>query len=531
MSKHKLEDGAQIAKQDKKRRKKERKEALKTENPTPPATSAEPTAASTPVAEEQVDNSNVNGNADDNGTAYTQSAALSALADSEITAFYEENSIQISDPRSASTRPVLAFSHLPSSLSSPFSSFFSSFPRPTAIQSVAWPHLLSSRDVVGVAETGSGKTLAFGFPLVSLVSSLSKKKSIRALVVTPTRELAIQVFEQIQALCGFTSTTAARAACVYGGADKDTQRRALKHANILVATPGRLKDFISDGTVSVSKVRYVVLDEADRMLDKGFEDDIRHILSLMPSPPKRQTAMFTATWPKSIRDLASTFMKDPVRITIGQPIGSSDEPNSELRANPRIKQVVEVIDPADKQNRLFQLLKQHTAGPKKNDRILIFCLYKKEASRVHDTLARRGFSLAGIHGDLSQSARLAALNSFKSGTTNLLVATDVAARGLDIPEVKVVINHTFPLTAEDYVHRIGRTGRAGKDGLAITLFTEHDKALAGGLVNVLKSANQQVPEDLLRFGTTVKKKQHDAYGAFFKEDLEGKTATKVKFDD
>ncbi|RMZ82296.1 hypothetical protein DV738_g1705, partial [Chaetothyriales sp. CBS 135597] len=510
MSKHKLDDGAQIAKQDKKRRKKDRKEALKSEYPTPPSTSAEPTAASTPVPEEQ-------------------SAALSALSESKITAFYEENSIQISDPRSTSTRPVLAFSHLPSSISSPFSSFFSSFPKPTAIQSVAWPHLLSSRDVVGVAETGSGKTLAFGLPLVSLVSSLQKKKGVRALVVAPTRELAIQVFEQIQTLCGFTST--ARAACVYGGADKDTQRRALKHANILVATPGRLKDFISDGTVSVSKVRYVVLDEADRMLDKGFEDDIRHILSLMPSPPKRQTAMFTATWPKSIRDLASTFMKDPVRITIGQPIGSSDEPNSELRANPRIKQIVEVIDPADKQNRLLQLLKQHTAGSKKNDRILIFCLYKKEASRVHDTLARRGFSLAGIHGDLSQSARLAALNGFKSGTTNLLVATDVAARGLDIPEVKVVINHTFPLTAEDYVHRIGRTGRAGKDGLAITLFTEHDKALAGGLVNVLKSANQQVPEDLLKFGTTVKKKQHDAYGAFFKEDLEGKTATKVTFDD
>ncbi|RMZ75014.1 hypothetical protein DV737_g5522, partial [Chaetothyriales sp. CBS 132003] len=505
MSKHKLEDGAQTVKQDKKRRKKERKEAVKTAFPTPPSTSAEPTAASTP------------------------STALSALSNCEINAFYKENSIRISDPLSTSTRPVLAFNHLPSPLLSPFSSFFSSFPRPTPIQSVAWPHLLSSRDVVGVAETGSGKTLAFGFPLVSLVSSLPKKKGIRAVVVTPTRELAIQVFEQIQTLCGLTST--ARPACVYGGSDKDTQRRALKHANIVVATPGRLKDFLSDGTLSVSKTRYVVLDEADRMLDKGFEDDIRHILSLMPSSPKRQTAMFTATWPKSIRDLASTFMVDPVRITIGQPIGSSDEPSSELRANPRIKQIVEVVDPADKQNRLLQLLKQHTAGSKKHDRILIFCLYKKEASRVQDTLSRRGFSLAGIHGDLSQSARLAALNSFKSGTTNLLVATDVAARGLDIPEVKVVINHTFPLTAEDYVHRIGRTGRAGKHGLAITLFTEHDKALAGGLVNVLKSANQDVPADLLKFGTTVKKKQHDAYGAFFKEDLEGKTATKVTFDD
>jgi ATP-dependent RNA helicase DBP3 len=242
--------------------------------------------------------------------------------------------------------------------------------------------------------------------------------------------------------------------------------------------------------------------------------------------------MFTATWPKTIRDLASTFMASPVRITIGQPTNSSsDEPNSELRANPRIKQLVEVLDPLSKQARLLQLLKQHTSGPKKNDRILIFCLYKKEASRVESMLASRGFSVAGIHGDLSQSARIAALNGFKSGKCSLLVATDVAARGLDIPEVKVVINHTFPLTVEDYVHRIGRTGRAGKDGLSVTLFTEHDKPLAGGLINVLKGAGQEVPEDLMKFGTTVKKKQHDAYGAFFKEDMEGKKATKVTFDD
>ena len=516
MSKHGLDEAGQAAKQDKKRRKKERKEALKYEDITPSSTDV--TSASTPVPEEQED-----------VKTYTQSASLTSLPDSEVDSFYKDESVQITDPQSTSLRPILSFSQLPTELFAQFSSLFSSFPKPTSIQSAAWPHLFSSRDVVGIAETGSGKTLAFGLPLVVRISSLQKKKGIRAVVIAPTRELAIQVFEHIQSICKLAQGV--KAACIYGGTNKDEQRASLKKANILVATPGRLKDFMSDGTVSLSETRYLVLDEADRMLDKGFEEDIKQIISEMPKPPERQTAMFTATWPKTIRDLAATFMSSPARITIGQPIGSSDEPNSELRANPRIKQIVEVIDPYNKQDRLFQLLKQHTAGPKKNDRILIFCLYKKEASRVEETLSRRGFSVAGIHGDLSQSSRIAALTAFKSGRTNLLVATDVAARGLDIPEVKVVINNTFPLTAEDYVHRIGRTGRAGKDGLSVTLFTEHDKPLAGGLINVLKGAGQPVPEELLKFGTTVKKKQHDAYGAFFKEDMQGKTATKVTFDD
>jgi ATP-dependent RNA helicase DBP3 len=241
--------------------------------------------------------------------------------------------------------------------------------------------------------------------------------------------------------------------------------------------------------------------------------------------------MFTATWPKSIRDLAATFMTSPVKITIGRDgFDVDDNDSGELRANPRITQIVEVVDPDSKQQRLLQLLKHHTAGSKAQDRILVFCLYKKEATRIENFIRTRGYSVAGIHGDLSQSAREHSLNSFKSGEVSLLVATDVAARGLDIPDVRVVINVTFPLTAEDYVHRIGRTGRAGKDGLAVTLFTEHDKPLAGALVNVLKGAKQDVPEDLLKFGTTVKKKVHSEYGAFYKES-DGKKATKVTFDD
>ncbi|EXJ95535.1 hypothetical protein A1O1_00657 [Capronia coronata CBS 617.96] len=514
MSKHKLDEGAQLAKQDKKRRKKDRKEALRVEDVTPSSTEA--TASSTPAPQPENE---------DDGATYKPDPSLNSLPQSSVDDFFKSESVRIDDPKTTNLRPILAFTHLPSELATQFKSIFSSFDKPSSIQSAAWPFLLSGRDVVGVAETGSGKTIAFGLPLVFRLSALKKRKGIRAVIVAPTRELAIQVYEQIDKLC--KTADKLKPVCIYGGMSKDEQRRSLQGANVVVATPGRLKDFMSDGTIDVSKTRYLVLDEADRMLDKGFEDDIKHIISQMPSSSKRQTAMFTATWPKSIRDLAATFMKDPVKITIGR---NDADDSGELRANTRIVQKVEVMDGLAKQQRLLQLLKEHTAGSKRNDRILVFCLYKKEALRIENFIRSRGFTVAGIHGDMSQSARIASLESFKSGSVSLLVATDVAARGLDIPEVKLVINVTFPLTAEDYVHRIGRTGRAGKEGLAITMFTEQDKPLAGALINVLKAAKQDVPDDLFKFGTTVKKKQHDAYGAFYREADEGKKATKITFD-
>ncbi|KAG9979997.1 ATP-dependent RNA helicase DBP3, partial [Aureobasidium melanogenum] len=262
----------------------------------------------------------------------------------------------------------------------------------------------------------------------------------------------------------------------------------------------------------------------DRMLDKGFEEEVRKILGSC-APTGRQTLMFTATWPPSVRELAATFMKKPVRINIGE------NTTGELRANTRIVQEVEVMDPYDKNDRLIALLKKYQSGKNKEDRILVFCLYKKEATRIEGFIRSKGFNVGGIHGDLSQDQRQRSLDAFKAGKVPLLVATDVAARGLDIPAVEVVINVTFPLTVEDYVHRIGRTGRAGQDGRAITFFTDHEKGLAGALINVLKGANQPVPESLMKFGTTVKKKTHDAYGAFYRDPSEMKAATKVTFDD
>lgn len=419
------------------------------------ATSPEPVTISRPVSTESV--------------GYTEDAALSGLAQSEIDTYLSTSQVTISDPRSSSPlRPITKFSYL--ALDDRLSKPFATFSAPTPIQSASWPYLLSGRDMIGVAETGSGKTLAFGLPCVRHILAQKHKKGAGAVIVSPTRELALQIQEQLVKLAEPADLSCA---CIYGGVPKDDQRIAMKKANIIVATPGRLNDLLTEAEGALKRAKYVVLDEADRMLDKGFEEDIRKIVAATAPASERQTLMFTATWPPSVRDLAATFMKEPVRINIG------DNTDGELRANTRIAQTVEVVDPRGKEQRLLQLLKEHTSGKKKDDRILIFALYKKEATRVENFIRTKGFRVAGIHGDMSQVQRLKSLESFKKGEIPLLVATDVAARGLDIPAVKLVINVTFPLTAEDYVHRIGRTGRAGKEGRAITLFTEQDKALSG----------------------------------------------------
>ncbi|KAL8717621.1 MAG: hypothetical protein Q9225_005158 [Loekoesia sp. 1 TL-2023] len=457
---------------------------------------------------------------------YEEDQGLTALSNTEIQSFLASNFIVVKDPASATPlRPITKFSYLPRSFQS---TIFSTFKAPTAIQAAAWPFLLSGRDVIGVAETGSGKTLAFGIPCIRLVSSSTSSKKTKtpagAVIISPTRELAVQIHTQIQQLA---TPASLESVCVYGGVPKEPQRLALSTAHIIVATPGRLNDLIEEGSADLSQVKYLVLDEADRMLEKGFEDAIRKIISTTPPTASgRQTLMFTATWPESVRELAATFMNQPVHITIGD--NSAD---GELRANTRIEQQVEVMDPRAKEQRMLQIIKKYQSGQNRNDRILVFCLYKKEATRIEGFLRSKGLRVAGIHGDLSQSARMAALEGFKKGECPLLVGTDVAARGLDIPNVKLVLNVTFPLTVEDYVHRIGRTGRAGARGLAITLFTEHEKLQSGALINVLKAAGQPVPEELLKFGTTVKKKGHDAYGAFYKDTRDAKGSTKIRFDD
>ena len=465
---------------------------------------------------------------------YQTNEELAAVPQSEVDMYLTTNHITIADALGAEPlRPLWKFSYLPENArESHFA--LSTFKHPTPIQSAAWPYIFRNRDVIGIAETGSGKTLAFGLPCALRLASNAptsgnSNSPAQAAIVSPTRELAEQIYQQLLPMCQRYDITPV---CIYGGVPKHLQRPTLQRAQLIVATPGRLNDFVSEGSCSLTNVSFLVLDEADRMLDKGFEQDIRRITAAcLPITQDRQTLMFTATWPASVRRLAESFMRNPVRITVG------DNPSGELRANARIEQRVEVLDtnPKSKETRLLQLIREfHAHCRNKNeqdkDRILVFALYKKEASRIESFLRYKGLSVGAIHGDLSQPVRTAALEGFRRGTTPVLVATDVAARGLDIPAVKAVINVTFPLTVEDYVHRIGRTGRAGADGVAVTLFTPHDKANSGALINVLKRAGQAVPEELFRLGTTVKRKEHEAYGAFFKEAAQGVKATKVRFD-
>ncbi|KAF5186645.1 Dead-box atp-dependent rna helicase [Thalictrum thalictroides] len=397
-----------------------------------------------------------------------------------------------------------------------------SFSKPSPIQSHAWPYLLDGRDFIGIAATGSGKTLAFGIPaLMHIRRSVSQKTTKRVnplcLVLSPTRELAQQIADVLSEAgksCG------ARSVCLYGGTSKGPQISALKAGiDIVIGTPGRLKDLIEMGICRLQEVSYVVLDEADRMLDMGFEPEVRSILSQTCSV--RQMVMFSATWPPSVHQLAQEFMDpNPVKVVVG---------SEDLAANHDVMQIVEVLDDRSRDARLITLLEKYHKSQK--NRVLVFVLYKKEAARVENMLQRRGYKAVSVHGDKAQRDRTNALALFKEGTCPLMVATDVAARGLDIPDVEVVINYSFPLTTEDYVHRIGRTGRAGKKGVAHTFFMQENKGLAGELVNVLREAGQIVPSDLTKFGTHVKKKESKLYGAHFKEiAVDAPKSKKITFD-
>ncbi|CAK9153253.1 unnamed protein product [Ilex paraguariensis] len=396
------------------------------------------------------------------------------------------------------------------------------FDKPSPIQSHSWRFLLDGRDFIGIAATGSGKTLAYGIPAIMHVlnkrsGKTSKRVNPLCLVLSPTRELAQQISD---VLCDAGKHSGVKSVCLYGGTSKGPQISSLKSGvDIVIGTPGRLKDLIEMGVCYLKEVSFVVLDEADRMLDLGFEPEVRSILSQTSSA--RQMVMFSATWPLPVHQLAQEFMDPyPVKVVVG---------SEDLAANHDVMQIVEVLDDRARDERLVCLLEKYHKS--RRNRVLVFVLYKKEASRVENMLERRGWKVVSISGDKAQHARTKALSLFKEGSCPLMIATDVAARGLDISDVEVVINYKFPLTTEDYVHRIGRTGRAGKKGVAHTFFTKENKGLAGELVNVLREAGQIVPAALLNFGTHVKKKESKLYGAHFREiAMDAPKATKVKFD-
>jgi len=451
---------------------------------------------------------------------YSMSAETEAMSKAEVKGYHSEHSITLYGKGRKKFKPLRTFGEL--GFSKDIMKITAGFKTPTPIQSQCWPILGSGRDIIGIAETGSGKTLAFTIPGLAHLQHRLNTEKVGAgkplmLIISPTRELAMQsqvVLEEAGRSCRV------RSVCVYGGVPKWEQKQQLsKGVEVVVATPGRLIDLMSEGACDLSQVSYLVLDEADRMLDQGFERDIRQIIG--ETHPARQTALFSATWPDNVRELAHSFLSRPIKVTIG---------SDDLAAGTRITQIVEVLEDRAREARLQQLLKKYHADRK--NRILIFALYKKEAARLEGNLARAGWVVTSIHGDKSQDGRTKAVEQFKSGEVPLLVATDVAARGLDIPGVDFVINFSFPLTIEDYVHRIGRTGRAGREGTAHTFFQQCDKLRAGELVKVLKDAGQEVPKAMMDFDLNIKRKEHKLYGSFGPKD-DGrpmKKATKITFD-
>ncbi|KAI3785800.1 hypothetical protein L1987_44925 [Smallanthus sonchifolius] len=363
------------------------------------------------------------------------------------------------------------------------------FHEPTPIQSQGWPMALKGRDLIGIAETGSGKTLSYLLPALVHVAaqpSLVQGDGPIVLVLAPTRELAVQIQQEAGK---FGSHSRIRSTCIYGGAPKGPQIRDLQGGvEIVIGTPGRLIDMLEAQHTNLRRVTYLVLDEADRMLDMGFEPQIRKIISQIR--PDRQTLYWSATWPKEVESLARQFLCNPYKVIIGSPV---------LKANQSINQIIEVVTDAEKYNRLIKLLKEMMDG----SRILIFVETKKGCDQVTRQLRMDGWPALSIHGDKSQDERDWVLAEFKSGRSLIMTATDVAARGLDVKGIKCVINYDFPTSLEDYVHRIGRTGRAGAKGIAVTFFTHSNAKHARELVYILQEAGQVVPVALSSMARTM----------------------------
>lgn len=347
---------------------------------------------------------------------------------------------------------------------------------PTPIQQQAIPPALAGRDLMGCAQTGTGKTAAFTLPILQLLSSEPRTKgrrTIKALVLTPTRELAAQIDECCRDYARYTDI---RHCVIFGGVNQRPQVDALQRGiDLLVATPGRLLDLIGQGYVSLADIRFFVLDEADRMLDMGFIHDIRRILPLLPE--KRQTLFFSATMPDDIVKLANTMLRDPAHVTVTPPASVVET----------IRQSVLFAEKADKKDLLIDLLRKRP-----EDSVLVFSRTKHGADRIARILTKAGIKGSAIHGDKSQGARERAMKDFRSGDSRVLIATDIAARGIDISELPLVINYDLPEVPETYVHRIGRTGRAGCDGQAIAFCSEEERPL---LKDILKLTGLELDPD------------------------------------
>ena len=370
-----------------------------------------------------------------------------------------------------------------------------SYTTPTPVQKYSVPIVMGGRDLMACAQTGSGKTGGFLFPILSQAfmygpssaplqtnTGFRQRKAFpTSLILAPTRELVSQIHDEARK---FAYRSWVRPCVVYGGADIGTQLRAIERGcDLLVATPGRLVDLIERGRISLANIKYLILDEADRMLDMGFEPQIRRIVEGEDMPPTqgRQTLMFSATFPRDIQMLARDFLKDYVFLSVGR-VGSTSE---------NITQKVEYVEDIDKRSVLLDILRTHGTGL-----TLIFVETKRMADSLCEFLINQNWHATSIHGDRTQRERERALDMFRTGRNPILVATAVAARGLDIPNVTHVVNYDLPTDIDDYVHRIGRTGRAGNTGLATAFFNRGNRGVVRDLLELLKEANQEVPSFL-----------------------------------
>lgn len=389
---------------------------------------------------------------------------------------------------------------------------------PTPVQKNAIPIIHAGRDLMACAQTGSGKTAAFVLPVLSSllksrieISRETLPQYPHVVVVAPTRELAVQIFMDTRK---FAYGTDIRSAVVYGGTSVTNQRRTLSlGVHFLVGTPGRLLDFIEKNAINLSKVKHFILDEADRMLDMGFEPNIRKLVTSLGMPPKseRQTLMFSATFPDRIQELAADFLKDYLFLTVGMVGGACTD----------VEQIILQVDRQEKRTKLCGFLDEFGAG-----KTLVFVEQKRNADFLASYLSQNNYRTTSIHGDRLQREREEALGEFKNGLTPILIATSVAARGLDIPNVNLVVNYDLPNSVDEYVHRIGRTGRCGNIGRAISFYSSNtDSALAKGLTKILSDAHQNVPawlEDEAKMTSG---------GQYYNASFGGKDRRKGKFND
>lgn len=342
---------------------------------------------------------------------------------------------------------------------------------PTPIQAQAIPVILKGKDLIGCAQTGTGKTAAFSLPILQLLDAQKRDNHIKCLVLTPTRELALQIADSFAA---YGEHLALRTAVIFGGVPQGNQVRSLKAGvDILIATPGRLLDLMQQKLVSLNHLNIFVLDEADRMLDMGFIHDVKRVAAVIPS--KRQTLLFSATMPKEIQHLANSLLHQPKKVEV-TPVSSTAE---------TVKQEIFLVDRKNKKNLLVHLLEE-----RRIPQVIVFSRTKHGADKLAKALNQASIRAEAIHGDKTQGARQRALGNFKSGSLRVLVATDIAARGIDIDDLPYVINFDLPEVPETYVHRIGRTGRAGASGIALSFCDAEEKDLLKGIQKLI---NKQLP--------------------------------------